>query len=174
MPLPGRIFFAISVGQVARWWRLDARPTKLFVMEDAMIVAVPILIAVSFFLGWCLVKLTIHALPLFAAVMTVSLLLRAEWSVESAVAGAVAFALLIVLGGRSLAAQSNIPVLRAGVLIAFAAPASFAAYHAVLGLTAIVMASDVWRTIWALVAALVVGAAAWREVAVSADRRLAG
>jgi hypothetical protein len=82
--------------------------------------------------------------------------------------------LLIVMGGRALAAPSNTPSLRAGVLLAFAAPASFAAYHAVLGLTAIVMASDASRTIWAIVAALIVGAASWREVAMSTDRGMAG
>ena len=174
MPLPGRVSYVISVGQVARWWWLDARPANFFAMEDAMIVAVPILIAVSFFLGWCLIKLTIHALPLFAAVMTMSLLLGTGFSVGAAVAGGAVVALLIVAGGNSLAASSNTPALRAGVLVAFAAPASFAAYHAILGLTAIVMASEVWRTIWALVAALIVGAAAWREVAMSADRRSAG
>jgi hypothetical protein len=171
MPLPGRIFRAISVGQVALWWWLEARPTNFFVMEDAMIVAVPILIAVSFFLGWCLVKLTIHALPLFAAMMTTSLLLRAGFSVGPAVVGGIVSALLIVVGGRSLAAIPNSPVLRAGVLIAFAAPAAIAAHHAVLGLTASVIGSLAWRTIWALVASLIVGSAAWREVAVSSNRQ---
>ncbi|MDB5577733.1 MAG: hypothetical protein JWR80_2909 [Bradyrhizobium sp.] len=138
-----------------------------------MIVAVPILIAVSLFLGWCLVKLTVHALPLFAAVMTTSLLSRAGLTVGPAIASGALCALLIVLGGKALAAPSNAPALRAGVLLFFAAPASFAAYHAVLGLTAIVMASDASRTIWAMVAALIVGAAAWREVAMSTDRGLA-
>ena len=114
-----------------------------------MIVAVPILIAVSFFLGWCLIKLTIHALPLFAAVMTTSLLSRAGLTVGPTIAGGAICALLIGMGGKALAAPSNTPALRAGVLLAFAAPASFAAYHAVLGLTAIVMTSDASRTIWA-------------------------
>jgi hypothetical protein len=139
-----------------------------------MIVAVPILIAVSFFLGWCLIKLTIHALPLFAAVMSTSLLSRAGLTIGPAIVGGALCALLIVMGGRALAAPSNTPSLRAGVLLAFAAPASFAAYHAVLGLTAIVMASDASRTIWAIVAALIVGAASWREVAMSTDRGMAG
>lgn len=173
MPLSGRIFCAISVGQVALWWWLEARPTNLFVMEDAMIVAVPILIAVIFFLGWCLVKLTIHALPLFAVVMTTSLLLRAGSTIGPAIAGGCAFALLIFVGGRWLATASSTPALRAAVLIAFAAPASLAAYHAVLGLTAIVMTSDAWRTISAVVASIIVGAAAWREVATNPDRGLA-
>lgn len=139
-----------------------------------MIVAVPILIAVSFFLGWCLVKLTNHALPLFAAVMTTSLLSRAGLTIGPAIVGGALCALLIVMGGRALAAPSNSPTLRAGVLLAFAAPASFATYHAVLGLTAIVMASDASRTIWAMVAALIVGAASWREVAMGTDRGMAG
>jgi len=138
-----------------------------------MIVAVPILIAASLFLGWCLVKLTIHALPLFAAVMTTSLLLRAGLSIGSAAVCGGAFALVVVIGGRSLAAAPNTSALRAGVLIAFAAPASFAAYHAVLGLTAIFMTSGAWRTILALVASLLVGAAAWREVARNPDLGLA-
>lgn len=139
-----------------------------------MIVAVPILIAVSFFLGWCLVKLTIHALPLFAAVMTTSLLSHAGLTIGPAIVGGALCALFIVMGGRALAAPSNSPTLRAGVPLAFAAPASFAAYHAVLGLTAIVMSSDASRTIWAMVAAHIVGAASWREVAMGTDRGTAG
>lgn len=138
-----------------------------------MIVAVPILIAVSLFLGWCLVKLTVNALPLFAGVTTMSLLLHTGFSIGPALAGGCAIALVVVIGGRSLAAAPNSPALRAGVLIAFAAPASFAAYHAALGLTAIVMTSDAMRTISALVASLIVGAAAWREVARNPDRGLA-
>jgi len=138
-----------------------------------MIVAVPILITVCLFLGWCLIKLTIHALPLFFAVMATSLMLHAGLSIAPAVACGAIFALLIVMSGRSLAAAQNAPALRAGALIAFAAPASFTAYHIALSLAAMIIASDAWRTILSILAALIVGAVAWREVAMSADRRLA-
>jgi hypothetical protein len=46
-----------------------------------MVVAVPIVIAVGLFLGWCLVKPIAHALPLFAGLPTVSLLLHIGASV---------------------------------------------------------------------------------------------
>ena len=129
-----------------------------------MIFAIPILIAVALFLCWCFVKLTVHALPLFAAVTTALFLTHAGlgFGVVLICAGAVALAVLI--GGRMMAAQVISPMVRLSILTAFAAPASVAAYHAVMGLTAPVVGSDAVRTLAASIIAIMVGGAAWRNV----------
>ncbi|MEG3125080.1 hypothetical protein U1738_14230 [Sphingomonas sp. GB1N7] len=59
-----------------------------------------------------------------------------------------------------MAAQAISPMVRLGILTAFAAPALVAAYHAVMGLTAPLVGSDAVRTI----IAIMVEGAAWRGV----------
>ena len=139
-----------------------------------MIVAIPILVAVGLFLGWCLVRLFAHALPLFAGLTTMSLLVHIGAAVGASLAAGAAIALLVVTAGKSLGALSHGSTVRAAVMALFAAPASLAAYHAVMGLTAIATMSDAWRTVWALLSALIVAVTTGREVARSRDPRVTG
>ena len=129
-----------------------------------MIFAIPILIAVALFLCWCLIKLTVHALPFFAAMTMVLLLLHAGFGLATALICGGAVALFVLIGGRMIVASAASPVMRLGILVAFTAPASIAAYHAVMGLTAPVVSSDAVRTIAAMLVAILVGGAAWRNV----------
>lgn len=128
-----------------------------------MILAVPILIAVALFLGWALVSLTIAALPLFAGV-TAGLLV-ASWS-GSLIAGLLTGLLVaIILAGLGPIAFSRArsPISRLAIGLAFAAPASIAAYHAAVGLLGHFVGSAP-REMLAAVIAFVIGAAAWRRL----------
>ncbi|MFA5965201.1 MAG: hypothetical protein WC804_14385 [Sphingomonas sp.] len=113
-----------------------------------MIVAVPILIVVGLFLGWCLVRLFPHALPLFAGLTTMSPLRQIGASVGVSLAAGAAIALLFAATGKLLRARSRGATVRAAIMVLFTAPACFAAYHAAMGLTALAMTSDAWRTVW--------------------------
>lgn len=139
-----------------------------------MIVAVPILVAVGLFLGWCLVRLFAHALALFAGLTTMSVLRHSGAPVGVSLAAGAAIALLCVAAGKSLGALPHGATMRAVAIFLFAAPASLAAYHAVMGLTAIAAMSDTWRTLWAVPSALIVAVTTGREVARSSDRRVTG
>nr|WP_281127309.1 hypothetical protein [Sphingomonas sp. AR_OL41] len=99
---------------------------------------------------------------------------RAGIATGSAVVSGAALALTIAVAGKSLATRAPLPMVRAAGLFAFTATASFAAWHAVTSLTALLIGASAWRTIRALLAAFLVGAASWREVAGGADRRTAG
>ena len=73
--------------------------------------------------------------------------------------GGFAAALTLVLGQR-LFARARSPFARALLIAAFAAPAGFAAYHAVHGLTASLVPSPVWRELFSVAAGLIVATAA--------------
>lgn len=148
---------------------VESASDDLVVMEDAMILAVPILIAVTLFLGWALVKLTVHALPLFAGVSVTMVVLRAGGGSIEAVACGAGAALAVATLGRLAFGTSRSPSVRALIALAFAAPAALAAYHAALGVSALVVSSGAWRTPAALIIAFLVGAAAWRGIAASAS-----
>jgi hypothetical protein len=138
-------------------------------MEDAMILAVPILIAVAIFLGWALVTLTVHALPLFAGASIAMVVLRAGGGPTEAVACGAGAALAVAALGRFAFGASRSPAVRALIALAFAAPAAIAAYHAALGVSALVDASGAWRSPAALMIAFLIGAAAWRGIASTAS-----
>lgn len=138
-----------------------------------MILAVPILIFVALFLGWALVSLAVAALPLFAG-LTAGLVV-ARWS-GSPVAGLLTGLLVtIILAGIGpiAFAQTRSPKARLAIGLAFAAPASIAAYHAAAGLLGHFVGSAP-REMLAAVIAFVIGAIAWRRLSDDARRASAG
>lgn len=130
-----------------------------------MILAVPILIAVSLFLGWLLVKLAINALPLFAGVATSFAVFRATDSVGAAVSVGllVAFAIAALGPFAFGAARSSSGRVVLGLM--FAIPAAITAWYAALGITGHVMMAGAGHNAVALLVAFLVGAVAWRRLA---------
>jgi hypothetical protein len=143
---------------------VESASGDLVVKEDAMIFAIPILIAVTFFLGWLLVKLTIHALPIFTGISAAVLAHQASAGPVTAIAIGALAAIAIAAIARVAFECARSPALRLAVPLAFAMPASIAAYHAALGLSALVMPDGFWRAAVAMAAAALIGAAAWREI----------
>jgi hypothetical protein len=74
--------------------------------------------------------------------------------------GLIAGAATLVIG-QFIFATIRSPLPRALMTATFALPAAVAGYHLVLGLSAIGMASDPWRHLFAIIGAIVVGATAW-------------
>lgn len=139
-----------------------------------MILAVPILIAVSLFLGWLFVALAINALPLFSGVSTALLVLGWTGSIaEGLVAGALVGLAVATIGPVTFS-RARPPMLRLLIVLAFAGPAAAAAYHAALGLFGHLIAHGGARQALALAAAFLVGSAAWRRFTDRADRLRAG
>ena len=139
-----------------------------------MIFAVPILIAVSLFLGWLLVALAINALPLFSGVSAGLLVLGWSGSVaEGLIAGALVGTVIATIGPVAFS-RARSPVIRLIIVLAFAGPAAAAAYHAALGLFGHLIASGAAREALALSAAFLVASAAWRRFTECADRLAAG
>ena len=130
-----------------------------------MILAVLILIAVSLFLGWLLVKLAVNALPLFAGVATSFAVLNATDSVGAGASVGLFVALAVAAFGPFAfgAARSSSGRMLLGLM--FAIPAAVAAWYAALGITGHVMMAGGGRNAVALLVAFLVGAVAWRRLA---------
>ena len=104
-----------------------------------------LLIAVMF-------NMAIFALPLFSGVAAG----RFAYDTGAGWLGAILLGLLA-------ATKSN--ALRLAIAVAFAAPAAFAGYHVVLGLSRIGGAHDVWQPIFAGVGAVIIAGAALARLA---------
>jgi len=139
-----------------------------------VILAVPILIAVSLFLGWVLVVLAINALPLFSGVSAGLLVLGWSGSVAEGLIAGVFVGIVVATIGPVAFSRARSPLLRLLIVLAFAGPAAAAAYHAALGLFGHLVAHGAACDALALVAAFLVGSAAWRRFAGRADRLPAG
>lgn len=139
-----------------------------------MILAIPILIAVSLFLGWVLVALAVNALPLFSGVSAGLLVLDWRGSVAEGLIAGVLVGIVVATIGPVAFSRARSPMLRLLIVLAFAGPAAAAAYHAALGLFSHLAAHGAACDALALVAAFLVGSSAWRRFTDRADRLPAG
>ena len=111
-----------------------------------------------------LITLTIYALPFYVG-FTVGI-----WA-HSHGAGVIGTGAAAIMAGIAtlvilhiLIATVQSPWLRAGLGLIFAAPAAFAAYHAVHGITAIAMPAGTWSLSLSILGAAIVGVVAWLQI----------
>jgi hypothetical protein len=135
-----------------------------FVKEDAMILAVLFAVIAIVLLCSLLLTLTIYALPFYVG-LTVGI-----W-VHSNGAGFIGTAVAVIIAGIAtlvilhiLIATAQSPLLRAGLGLVFTAPAAFAAFHAVRGITAIAMPASTWSLALSILGAAIVGVVAWLQI----------
>lgn len=111
-----------------------------------------------------LITLTIYALPFYVG-LTVGIWAHSSGAgvISTAVAAVAAgIATLVIL--QILIAIVQSPLLRAGLGLIFAAPAAFAAYNAVHGITAIAMPASTWSLALSILGAAIVGVVAWLQI----------
>lgn len=111
-----------------------------------------------------LITLTIYALPFYVG-LTVGIWVHSNGTgvIGTGAAAIMAgIATLVIL--HILIATVHSPVLRAGLGLAFAAPAAFAAYHAVHGIMANAMPVSTWSLSLSLLGAAIVGTVAWLQI----------
>ncbi len=117
------------------------------------------------FFCWALFTLAIYALPFFVG-MTAGLYAHHAGTGSLAAIGlgivAAAFALVV---GQGIFLFVRRPVLRVAVALIFAVPAALAGYYATFGLSGLTMTSDLWRQVFAVVGAGVIGLTAWTRLA---------
>jgi hypothetical protein len=119
------------------------------------------------FFCWVLFTLAIYALPLFVG-MTAGLYAHESGTgpLGAIALGIVAAAFVIVIG-QTIFSFVRTPILRIAVALMFAVPAALAGYFATFGLSGLTMTSDIWRQVFAVVGAVVIGATAWAWLAAS-------
>ena len=111
-----------------------------------------------------LITLAIYALPFYVG-LTVGIWAQSNGTgaIGTGAAAIIAgIATLVIL--HILIATVHSPVLRAGLGLAFAAPAAFAAYHAVHGITATAMPASTWSLTCSILGAAIVGIVAWLQI----------
>ena len=110
-------------------------------------------------------NMAIFALPLFAGVAAG----RFAYDTGAGWLGAIMIGLVaavLTLGvGQLFLAVTRSNVLRLAIAVAFAAPAAFAGYHVVLGLSRIGGAHGIWQPIFAGIGAVIIAGAALTRLA---------
>ena len=111
-----------------------------------------------------LITLTIYALPFYVG-LTVGIWLHSgRAGVIGTGAAAIMAGIVTLVILHILIATVRSPVLRAGLGLVFAAPAAFAAYHAVHGITAIAMPASDGSLSLSILGAVVVGVVSWFQI----------
>ena len=129
-----------------------------------MILAALFAVIAIVFLCSLLIILTIYALPFYVG-LTVGIWMHSNGTgvIGTAAAAIMAgIATLAIL--HILIATVHSPVLRVGLGLIFAAPAAFAAYHAVHGITATAMPASAWSLTLSILGAAIVGVVAWLQI----------
>ena len=129
-----------------------------------MILAVLFAVIAIVLLCSLLITLTIYALPFYVG-LTVGIWMHSNGTGAICTGGGAiiaGIATLVVLHILIPTVQS--PLLRAGLGLAFAAPAAFAAYHAVHGITATAIPASTWSLTLSILGAAIVGIVAWLQL----------
>jgi hypothetical protein len=135
-----------------------------FVKEDAMILAALFAVIAIVLLCSLLITLTIYALPFYVG-LTVGIWAHSSGTgVIGTCAAAIIADIVTLVILHILIAIVHSPALRAGLGLVFAAPAAFAAYHAVHGIMAIAMPSSTWSLPFTIFGAAIVGIVAWLQI----------
>ena len=126
------------------------------------------------FFCWVLFTLAIYAFPTFAG-MTVGLYAHnAGAGPTGAIGLGILAAAFVPVIGQTIFTLVRSPILRIAVALLFAVPAAMAGYHATFGLSALSMRSDLWRQVFAVIGAVMIGGTAWIRIAASPPGEPAG
>jgi hypothetical protein len=126
------------------------------------------------FFCWLLFTLAIYALPFFVGMTVGFYAQQTDSGPLGAVAAGLVSAIIVLAIGQAIFFLVRSPVLRIGIALAFAVPAALAGYYATFGLSGLTVTSDLWRQIFAVVGAIVVGMTAWTRLAASPPTETGG
>lgn len=126
------------------------------------------------FFCWVLFTLAIYALPFFIG-MTVGLYAHESGTGPLGALGlGIVTAAFVLVIGQMVFSVVRMPIFRIAIALAFAAPAALAGYYATFGLSGLTMTSDLWRQIFAVIGAVVIGTTALTRLAASPPERSDG
>ena len=110
-------------------------------------------------------NMAIYALPLFAAVTAGRLAFASGAGWLGAILVALIAGVLTLSVGQLILGVTKSNLVRLAIAVAFAAPAAFAGYHVVLGLSRIGGAHGLWQTVFAAIGAVIIAGAALMRLA---------
>lgn len=118
----------------------------------------------ALYLIWLLFRVAAFALPVYAAAGVGLYLHTQGYGIAATLAAGFTTGLIVYLTGRALFASIRSPVLRFLVALLFAAPAGFAGYQAMTGLTLMMIDDGLWVRCLSIAAGLTTASAAWRSL----------
>jgi hypothetical protein len=122
-------------------------------------------------------KVVVAAHPTDSVVMEDAMIIAIMLSVAGPIGGAaiaMAAGATTLVAGQFAFARSRSTILRTMIAAAFALPAAAAGYHLVLGLSAMGVPSDIWRHVFAMIGAAVVGSTAWARLVAQPSEQSCG
>ena len=128
-----------------------------------MLISFALIIVAIFMVCALLFRLSIYALPMFAAFLAGSTTYRGGSGIVAALAAAAIAAIILLAFAQLALAFAKSDMTRAAIGIAFAAPAAFAGYHAVHGIAAATMPTTGWQFAVSLLGAAIIAAAPWAQ-----------
>lgn len=128
-----------------------------------MLIGFALIIVAVFLCCVLLFRLSIYALPLFAAFLAASATYQSGGGIVAALAAAALAATTLLALAQIAFASVKSDLARAGIGFVFAAPAAIAGYHAVHGIAAATMPSGFWQIAVSLIGATVIAAASWSQ-----------
>jgi hypothetical protein len=121
------------------------------------------------FLCWLLFTLAVYATPFFVGVTAAFAVFNYGAGVLGAlVVGLIASVVTLVASQAAFAVVKS-SAARAAIALLFAAPAAVAGFHATLGLAQISVSSEIWRDLFAVMGAVIVGCTAFVRLARTAN-----
>jgi hypothetical protein len=142
---------------------VESASLTLVFKEDAMLIGFALIIVAVLLCCALLFRLSIYALPLFAAFLAGSATYRGGTGIIAALAAAAIAAIILLAVAQLALAFAKSDLTRAAIGIAFAAPAAVAGYHAVHGIAAATMPPSPWQLIVSLLGAGIIAAASWTQ-----------
>lgn len=128
-----------------------------------MLIGFALIIVAVFLICALLFRLSIHALPLFVAILAGSATYRSGSGILATLATATVAAIILLVVAQLALASAKSDLTRAAIGTAFAAPAAVAGYHAVHGIAAATMPQSAWQLALSLLGAAIVAAASWTQ-----------
>ena len=122
-------------------------------------------------LAWLVFSLAVYALPFFVGVSAGVAVQHAGAGPIVAIAAGLAAAVATLVAGQLAFTVSVSPLVRLTIGLLYAAPAAFAGYHATHGIAVLIVSSEGWRQVVAMIGALVVGVTAAARMTLPDTRR---
>jgi hypothetical protein len=130
------------------------------------------------FLCWLLFTLAVYATPFFVGVTAAFAAFNHDAGVIGALIVGLAAGVVTLVASRVAFVVAKSPAVRGAIAVVLAAPAAIAGYHAAFGLARIGVSSEIWRDLFAVIGAILVGCTAFVRLArtaepISHERRVA-
>jgi MFS family permease len=150
---------------------VEARPSDLYLTETTTMIVVGLALSlfVIGFLCCLLFTLAVYATPFFVGVTTAFAAFNYGAGVTGALIVGLTASVVTLVAGRAAFSVAKSPIVRGAFALIFAAPAAVAGFHATLGLAQISVSSEIWRDLFAVMGAVIVGCTAFVRLARTAN-----